>query len=382
MLLRAMPRPWHTSAVLATAMSVLGCPSDRPNTHGRPVWESASAQARAHRSPAPRPSGSARAPDLPRIAPPLRPTEQLPPPCSVSDRIPKLSPNEQVLVAPLRVSFLTATVARVKPGGKVVVRSRHDNEFEAAAEHVYAIRPLHRSIAQEGCYGACRKAGAWTPCRVKQAERQRLVVSDHDGREWRVDRAQMLVFDPSVQERVREFFVRTAHERQFRDVVANAGSPALRSQGDCSKGRVVLGRFGDSYRMAEILAPSTDGCSVRWLASTLGPSTRAKTDLLDWPRPSNTARLPDPGEIVLAREGSSTKREDLAIDEAAREPSQAKLPAQVWTEWAAARVQAVYPDGRLQLTGANGETRPDRAENVVPFTRRSSAERPTRQKER
>jgi hypothetical protein len=337
------------------------------SSHQQPVWSDLDQQSRAHprTRPTPAPSTSAPAPSGVRVARPLE-VDPLPKACEVTDRIGKLVAGEPVLVSPIRVNFALAEVVTPERDGKVVVASRHGNEFVAAAEHVYALRPARRSKAKANCYGACKPASGWVPCRVTRRQATQVIARDRDDRVLTLRQDEVVVFDPGVQNHVRDFFQEAHYERAFSSHVARAGGPLPPPNYRPDAGEVVLADFGEKYLLAQVTDAKEDTCTVGWLTSSMKPGVRKTTQLVPLPTAYDKPVRPSPGDFVLAHARGKVAAQVTPLI-AGSDEVRAKLPAELWSEWEPMRVEAVYPDGRLLLSDIKQKQHEDTVGRVIAF---------------
>ncbi len=360
-------------AVVARLLPILSClvvlagacKSDR-GPDREPVWSDLEQQSRAY--PGPHPTASAntgQAAGGVRVAKPLS-VDPLPKACPVSDRSSQLVPGEPVLVSPIRVNFALAKVVKPERAGKVVVASRHGNEFVAAAEHVYPLRSTHRSRAQANCYGACKPVSGWVPCLVTRKLDSQIVAQDRDGRDLNLRSNEVVVFDPKVQDHVREFFLEASYERAFRREVARAGSPVRPRGQQCADGDVVLAAFGDRYLLAQVSKAEADTCTVQWLKSSMRATIRPMEEVLPLPTAYDKPVPLTPGDFVLAHARGRFTAQAIPLRSGTDE-IRSKLPDVLWGEWEPMRVEAVYPDGRLLLSDAKQKQQEDATSKVIPY---------------
>ena len=305
-----------------------------------------------------------------RLAAPLA-VQPLPDVCSISDRIENLAAGEQVLVSPIRVNFVLATVVEPSRGQEVLVASRHGNEFVAPAERVYGLRPSRSSRAEANCYGACKPASEWIPCLVTRAQGSRIVARDRDGRELYVQRSEVVVFDPAVQRHVRAFLEEANYERAFRAQVHRSGRIRQPSGFRCAEGDVVLAAFGEKYLICQITAATQQSCTVKWLGSSMAPAVRDVSQVVPLPNGYNQPPRLSPGDFVLGHARGRLSPKAVSLDSGS-EDVQRRLPDVLWAEWEPHRVEAVYPDGRLVLSDAQHKSHPDVSGEVVPYERPSA----------
>ena len=359
----------HVACLVVTFAG--GACKKEETSHQRPVWSDLEHQSRAH--PRTRPTASAPstavAPSGVRLAQPLE-VEPLPDPCEVSDRVEKLVAGDEVLVSPIRVNFALAKVVTPERDGQVVVASRHGNEFLAAAESVYALRPNHRSKAQANCYGACKPASGWVPCLVTRVHGTEFVARDRDDRPLSLRQDEVVVFDPAVQKYVRDFFREAAYSRAFANQVARVGRPLRPSKYQPSKGEVVLADFGEKYLLARVTDVAGDTCQVQWLTSSMNPGVRRTAQVVPLPTAYDEPARPAPGDFVLAHaRGQLASKVVPVTGEGDETPRQ--LPDELWAEWEPMRVEALYPDGRLLLSDAKRKQHEDATSKVIAFPSRA-----------
>ena len=251
---KARLEPRALRAPLLLALGMAACQSralrdgPRADVADRPPASSAARAASARRpAPAPAPSASAaRAPEL-EVA-------SLPLPCGASDRAPTLAPGASVLVAPLRANYLPARVEAVEVDGSVRVKSWTGNSFTVEPDRVYPLDRPHPTAEVAGCYGGCKTGDLWVACRVLSGDERRVRVEDHAGVERSLPRADLVVFEPSLQRQVRTFLAEARYRDAFRAAVAAAGRPAVPAGYRPAVGEVVLVASGPRYLTAEVVA--------------------------------------------------------------------------------------------------------------------------------
>ncbi len=313
-------------------------------------------------APAPVPSASgAVVPDL-EFA-------RLPEPCGASDRGGTLAPGASVLVVPIRANYLPARVEAVLDDGAVRVASWTGNPFTVERDRVYPLDLPRPTTAPGGCYGGCKTGDLWVACRVVSGDDRRVVVEDHSGTERSLSRADLVVFEPSLQRQVRSFLVEARSRDAFRVAVEAAGKPTVPAGYLPVVGEVVLVASGPQYLTAEVVAVTPEGCSVRWFGAARTPSTRPLKDLVPLPRPGG-ARGPAaaPGDFVLAKAREDHGLDRLALSGEGRLVDPSRPPRQS-LEWQPYRVLALGAAGELVLGDRDGRRRTERAAETIRYAR-------------
>jgi len=302
------------------------------------------------------------------VAPDLE-LASLPEPCGASDRGETLAPGTSVLVVPVRANYLPARVEAVLPDGTVRVQSWTGNPFTVERDRVYPLDRPQRAAAPAGCYGGCKTGDLWVACLVVSGDEKRVVVEDHSGQERSLARADVVVFEPSLQRQVRSFLGEARRREAFRSAVEAAGRPAVPTGYRPLVGEIVLVASGPRYLTAEVVAVTAEGGSVRWFGDARTPATRPLTDLVPLPRPG-IARGPAaaPGDFVLAKARDDHGLDRLALTAEGRLVDPSRSPRQS-LEWQPYRVLARGAAGELVLGDHDGRRRTEREAETIRYVR-------------